>query len=642
MIRKILVANRGEIACRIIRTCREMGIATVAVYSDADRNALHVDLADEAIYLGGSEPSQSYLNIEKVIDASKRSGADALHPGYGFTAENADFARATIDAGIIFIGPSPETIAVMGDKRQAKTVLQNIPFVPGYYGYEQTNSVLHQAANAIGFPIMVKAALGGGGRGMRLVRTADEFRDALDAARRETSQAFGDTTIMLEKFVEDPRHIEVQIVGDRYGNVIAIGERECSIQRRYQKLIEEAPSPALSAGIRQNILETAIEIGRQIEYVNAGTIEFLLAEDGSFYFMEMNTRLQVEHPVTEMIYDIDLVRWQIMIAEGYSLSEIHPKPVQSNGHAIEARIYAEDPRNQFAPSTGEITHWQPANGVRTDSGVRTGDTISMYYDPMIAKVIVHGRDRAETTRKLHQALGNTILLGPRHNIAYLQSILQTPDFIEGDTTTNFVSKHRNLQITEQLLSPIALIAVSIAHDDGTKRWRNMSNHPISHKFTYHDREITMEIMPSKQAGNAAMAIDGEIYEVRFEGKNEQQFSIEVNGYRQTVTVLPGETTGVWWAHCADGTFCLRWQNPLAVPTADTVSTGSLNAPMPGKVTAIHVRPGQNVQPGELLMVVEAMKVEHRIEAPSAGTISEIHFDIGDIVTAKTPLLRLLD
>ncbi|RMG85477.1 MAG: ATP-grasp domain-containing protein, partial [Chloroflexi bacterium] len=443
MISKILIVNRGEIACRIIRTCRAMGIATVAVFSDADAEALHTQLADEAIHIGEAPASASYLNVERLLEVAKTTGVDAIHPGYGFLAENASFAQAVIDAGFIWIGPKPETIAAMGDKRQAKLLLEDVvPVVPGYSGEDQSDDTLIQAADTIGYPIMVKAAAGGGGKGMRQVNAKEALPEALAAARREAKNAFGDDTLILEHVVENPRHIEVQIVGDTQGRVIALGERECSIQRRHQKIIEETPSTALNDAMRTEMLAAAVRIGKKLGYIGAGTIEFLVGDGDKFYFMEMNTRLQVEHPVTEMVYGVDLVRWQILIAEGYSIDSISPTPPLPHGHAIEARIYAEEPENGFLPSTGNVLHWHlPAgdNTVRIDSGVQAGDIISTHYDPMIAKVIAYSPfSREEAIRKLANTLRQVQLFGLQHNIDFLQRVLLHPKHLAGDISTRFL------------------------------------------------------------------------------------------------------------------------------------------------------------------------------------------------------------
>ncbi|MBZ0283063.1 MAG: ATP-grasp domain-containing protein, partial [Anaerolineae bacterium] len=459
MIRKILIANRGEISCRIIRTCREMGITTVAVYSDADVKALHVEMADEAVHLGASAAKESYLNIEKIIAAAKRTGADAIHPGYGFLAENAVFAQAVVDARLIFIGPPPSAIEAMGSKRGAKLMLKGIPTVPGYTGADQSDATLIAEAEKVGYPIMVKASAGGGGKGMRQVNMPDEMPSALEAARREALQAFGDDTLILERVVRNPHHIEVQIFGDQLGNVIAVGERECTIQRRHQKIIEETPSTAMTPKLRAEMFKAAASIGSQLGYYSAGTVEFLVDDALNFYFMEMNTRLQVEHPITEETTGFDLVRWQIMVAEGFPLPDMDVYPA---GHAIEVRIYAEDPANDFLPATGKILRWREPDEVRVDSGIQDGDAVSIYYDPMVAKIIAYGEHRDGAIRRLDHALSQLQLLGLRNNIAFLRRVLTHPDHVAGNITTGFIAQHPELLTDEITLPDVVLVAAGIA------------------------------------------------------------------------------------------------------------------------------------------------------------------------------------
>ena len=429
MIRKVLVANRGEIACRIMRTCAEMGIATVGVFSDVDANAAHVRAADEALRLPGVDATGAYLDIEALIAAARRAGADAVHPGYGFLAENAAFALACREAGLTFIGPEPEVIAQMGSKREAKQLAAaaGVPVVPGYQGDDQSDESFGKEAEEIGYPVMVKASAGGGGKGMRLVEDANALPAALAAARREALAAFGDDTLMLEKVISEPRHIEFQIFGDTHSNIIHLGERECTIQRRFQKVIEETPSTALTPELRARMGAAAIAVGRQLGYTNAGTVEFILDADANFYFLEVNTRLQVEHPITELVTGLDLVRWQILVAEGAVLP-LDQEQVTFTGHAVEARVYAETPARDFLPASGTVPLWIPPSGegVRVDSGLRTGDTVSAYYDPLLAKISAWGPERAEALRRLDHALARVVLLGVHTNIAFLRSVLLHP------------------------------------------------------------------------------------------------------------------------------------------------------------------------------------------------------------------------
>lgn len=642
MIRKILIANRGEIACRIIRTCREMGIATVAVYSDVDARALHVEQADEAIHLGGSAAKESYLNIEKVIAAAKRSGADAVHPGYGFLAENAAFAQAVIDAGLIFIGPSPQAIEAMGSKRGAKLMLKGIPTVPGYMGDDQSDARLIAEAESIGYPIMVKASAGGGGKGMRQVNAPDEMPAALETARREALQAFGDDTLILERVVRSPRHIEVQIFGDQLGNVIALGERECTIQRRHQKIIEETPSTALTPELRARMFEAACSIGAQLGYTSAGTVEFLVDDERNFYFMEMNTRLQVEHPITEETTGFDLVRWQIMIAEGHPLPDMDVYPA---GHAIEVRIYAEDPANEFLPATGKILRWRAPGEVRVDAGVRSGDEVSIYYDPMVAKIIAYGEHRAGAIRRLDYALGQLQLLGLRNNISFLRRVLMHPQHLAGEITTAFIAQHPELLHDDPTVPPAALIALALARSPGANGglqiyWRNNAFRPQREIFRQGEREY--EVLLTPQGGWFYSAqVGGERYSVELVGHADSVISIIVDGHRQKVTVVAGEDEK-WWLH-VDGlgySAMFTWVSPLPEVGRSPAAEGSLHAPMPGQVRAVYVEVGQAVQSGDTLMILEAMKMEHRIKAPYAGVVTALHFSVGQQVQAEAVLLEV--
>jgi geranyl-CoA carboxylase alpha subunit len=637
LIRKILIANRGEIACRIIRTCQQMSISTVAVFSDVDANALHVELADEAVYIGAAPAAQSYLNGEATIAAAKRAGADAIHPGYGFLSENAGFAQAVTDAGLIWIGPPPSVIELMGDKRRAKLALTDIPLVPGYNGDDQSDETLIAAANEIGFPVMVKAAAGGGGKGMRLLQQPADFAESLAAARREAKQAFGDDTLILEKAIQRPRHIEVQLMGDTHGNVMAFGERECSIQRRHQKIIEECPSPALDAELRERIIKTALSIGRQIGYINAGTVEFIFDQDKNFYFLEMNTRLQVEHPVTEAVYNVDLVECQIEVAEGLDLTEQYPNIVFETAKAIEVRLYAEDPSNHFLPTTGKITHWQPTKRERMDHGLKAGQDVTIHYDPMLAKVIVWHwaeKDRAEVIRELDTFLSKIQLFGVKTNLDFLRRLINHPEFIGGDFDTEFIERHSEL-LTDPPVPPLALIAAAIAKTESSgtvNTWRNNPYRPLRHQFSANGETHEISLLP---------VTDG--YQVRI---REQAFrvrafddALEVDGYRQRVFAAPGENDD-WWVHTPDGTFCLMWVSPLPVGTRTAESVGSLRSPMPGQVIRILVESDQQVSKGDILLIIEAMKMEHRISAPTDGKIAAVYYQVGQTVQAGVKLLDL--
>ena len=659
MIRKILIANRGEIACRIARTCRSMGIHSVAVYSDADANALHVTTADEAVHIGGSTATESYLNVENLLDAAKRTGADAIHPGYGFLAENAAFAQSVIDAGLLWIGPPPSAIKAMGSKREAKLMLKDVPLVPGYQGDDQSDDTLINAAAEIGYPLMVKASAGGGGKGMRRVDSADGFPDALAAAKRESAQAFGDDTLILEKFVESPRHIEIQIFGDGRGKVIALGERECSIQRRHQKIIEEAPSPFVDDNLRQHMCDVAVSIGEQLGYTSAGTVEFLVDADKNFYFMEMNTRLQVEHPVTEAVYNVDLVRWQILTADPENPIDIfatywtHPHGTAPlNRHAIEVRVYAEDAANGFLPSTGEIVRWHISknDGLRVDSGIRSGDEISVYYDPMIAKVITYGDSRHEAIRRLDYALSHTSLMGVKNNIAFLRRTLTHPAFVAGETTTQFIDQHSDLFPTESDIPHTALIAAALAdyrqsqtsQRAASTHWRNNPNRAIKTTYTAGDSAYEVRLTPH-DAHTFTAQIAESTFAVRITLENnlllgDGSLSFTVDGHRQQAVIV--QRADDRWVQLDGHTYHLLWQTPLPLPGRLLAAEGSLKAPMPGQIISIHIEAGQSVTTGDTLVTMEAMKMEHRIQAPYNGTVSAVHYSVGDSVQADAVLLEL--
>jgi geranyl-CoA carboxylase alpha subunit len=666
MIRKVLVANRGEIACRITRTCRAMGIATVAVYSDADVNARHVREADEAVHIGESAASASYLNIPTLITAAKRTGSDAIHPGYGFLAERAEFAAACRDAGITFIGPSPEVIARMGDKSAARQLAfaARVPVILGYDDSEQSDERLVTAAREIGFPLMVKAAAGGGGKGMRIVERERDLPEALAAARREAQSAFGDARLLLERLIREPRHIEFQIFGDAQGHIIHLGERECSIQRRHQKVIEETPSVALTPELREKMGEAAVMVGRRLGYTNAGTVEFILAPDGQFYFLEVNTRLQVEHPVTELVTGLDLVRWQIQVAEGHSLP-LMQEQVMFNGHAVEARVYAEDPAQGYLPATGTLALWrEPHNvGVRVDAGVSTGDVIPIYYDPMVAKISAHGVDRTEAVRRLERALGQTLLFGVRNNIAFLRRVLLHPEFVAGETNTAFLERHAadlektsvdEIELSAQEMAALACALQRNVNDESASLagWRNNRNRPLIERFSpleissgsgYSPRNPPVEVQLLPGAGQtfAATTIDGErahSVSVRVVERKGPDLTLIADGLRLHLTAME-TSAGEWWAQLGEGeSIVLRWISPLPEPDVRAKSGDSLAAPMPGQVIALLVTEGQAVRAGDPLVILEAMKMEHTIRAPHDGVVAAIHARPGTQVTASAVLL----
>ncbi|MDX2139404.1 MAG: biotin carboxylase N-terminal domain-containing protein [Chloroflexota bacterium] len=663
MICKLLIANRGEIACRIIRTCREMGIATVAVYSDADARSQHVELADEAVHIGAAPATESYLSIEKMIAAAQRTGAHAIHPGYGFLAENAAFARAVIDAGLIFIGPPADVIEQLGSKIEAKRIAQSVgvPVVPGYDGDDQSDERMTAEAARSGYPIMVKASAGGGGKGMREVTAADDLPTALAAARREAKAAFGDDTLLLEKRIINPRHVEIQIFGDTHGNVIALGERECSIQRRHQKIIEETPSPALDHDLRQRMCDAAVALGKAVGYVNAGTVEFILDADRQFCFLEVNTRLQVEHPVTEMVFQLDLVKLQIEVAEGASLADVRWHP---QGHAIEVRVYAEDVSSGFLPSIGRLLSWNwvsarntpnqsrfwSRNNVIVDSGVRSQDEITQHYDPMIAKIIAFGETRLGAIRRLDYALSRARLLGVKNNIAFLRRILRHEAFVAGDTDTGFLDRYPAL-LAEVPVPTIAWMAAAMAKtlddmpDAAAANFRNNAYRPTRHTFALDDVRQTVEITEQTAAGRTeemrAFTIQmGDVsHKVEVDAYEGRIINFISDGHRQSITVAQGENN-LWWVGVADGTFTLHWIDPLPVGAGVVAGEGSLRAPMPGNVIAVHVTVGKPVAAGDVLLVMEAMKMEHRIKAPHAGIVMAVHYAVGQFAQFGAVLLEI--
>src|SRR5579859_1291364 len=659
IIRKVLIANRGEVACRIMRACRSMGIATVGVFSTVDAQARHVREADEAIYIGDNPATASYLNIPALIQAARLSGADAVHPGYGFLAENADFATACLEAGLIFIGPTPEAIRRMGSKREAKILMQaaDVPTVPGYQGEDQSDATLIAAAQKIGYPLMVKAAAGGGGKGMRVVTEAEALPDALAAARRESLGAFGDDTLILERVIAPARHVEFQIFGDQHGQIIHLGERECSIQRRHQKIIEETPSTALTPELRARMAAAALTVGRTLSYTNAGTVEFILDPTGDFYFLEVNTRLQVEHPVTELVTALDLVRWQILLAEGHSLP-LSQDDITFTGHAIEARVYAEDPANGFLPATGHITVWREPSGegVRVDAGIATGTIVSPYYDPMLAKISAHGVDREEALRRLERALAHTTLFGVRNNLAFLRRVLLHPAHVAGQLSTAFLDHHAG-QLLAPATSPVqgisgietaALVAALARQRTGSplRYWRNNFNRPVIERFSDGESEdtalIEVRLTPISPNRYAAILIHG-AHEAAVALDLREQAGIDItvalDGHLLRATTL-ATGGGGWDVKVGDDSYRLTWRSPLPEPELPAGSAGSLAAPMPGQVLAVLVAQGQAVSAGDPLLILEAMKMEHTIRAPSDGLVAALHFGSGDQVPAGATLVTI--
>ncbi|WP_137939354.1 biotin carboxylase N-terminal domain-containing protein [Chitinivorax sp. B] len=631
MFQRLLIANRGEIACRIIATAQRMGYHTIAVYSDADRQARHVQLADEAVHIGPSPVGESYLSIPRLLAACQVSQAQAVHPGYGFLSENAEFAQACADAGLVFIGPRPDAIHLMGNKRQAKLAMlqAGVSCVPGYEGSDQSDDALCQHADRIGFPVMIKAAAGGGGRGMRLVERGGDLLDGLRSARSEALHAFGSQELILERAILNPRHVEFQILADQHGQVLHLGERDCSIQRRHQKVLEESPCPVMNPTLRQRMGEAAVAAARACGYVGAGTVEFLLAADQQFYFLEMNTRLQVEHPVTELVTGLDLVEWQLRVASGEALPW-QQSDIALHGHAIEVRLYAEDPRQQFLPQTGPILAWQPANDVRIDHGVQVGDCISPYYDPMIAKVIAHGTTRQDAARRLIRALDHTALLGVLHNQQFLADLLRHPAFLAGETHTGFIDQQQ--AGLPSLLPAIpdyldralaaALLHTSAANSRVAADWGRQHLGPQPLMLRMGDQIYTLLI----QVDGNRLAIS----DPQFSDQRCELTLLEMANGCCTYQIGPRRLC----AHFAliDGSLYLATARGQLIvddvthappPRQAAAGNGVLLAPMDGAIVDIRVAVGDKVAAGQLLMVLEAMKIEHQLKVDCAGVVGEL-------------------
>lgn len=650
MLRKLLIANRGEIACRIIRTARELGIRTVAVYSDADRHAQHVQLADESIYIGPAPSAESYLVIDKIIAAAQQTGADAIHPGYGFLSENEDFADACARHQIIFVGPPTSAIAAMGSKSAAKAIMEEagVPLVPGYHGADQTPARLRQAAEEIGYPVMLKAAYGGGGKGMRIIASAAEFDAALESAKREAQAAFGNDKMLLEKYLKNPRHVEIQVFCDEHGNAVYLAERDCSVQRRHQKVIEEAPAPTLASSTRIAMGEAAVRAAQAIDYVGAGTVEFLLDTNNQFYFMEMNTRLQVEHPVTEMVTGQDLVAWQLMIASGEPLP-LAQDQIMVHGHAFEARIYAEDPDHDFLPSTGTLSLLQPpatSAHIRIDSGVIEGDEVSSYYDPMIAKLIVWGENRTVALSRLIRALNDYRIAGVRTNIDFLRRIAGHKKFMQAELTTHFIERyHADLfpVLTPEVITDYAIMATLAEHHEvvtSNSPWQTERafrlNEPrqIVQQYHYQDQLLAIELTATEQTWYHAPS------KTHWQVESHQgHWYFSKNGHRRQAHILATSTEiGVMTEH-AQVRF-LRYQ--VALDQGTTTSAGGLTAPMNGTIVQVLVKPGDQVTAEQPLVIMEAMKMEYTIRAPQAGLVDQVYYQAGDLVSDGAELIRLTE
>jgi geranyl-CoA carboxylase alpha subunit len=635
---KVLIANRGEIALRIMRTARRLGLGVVAVYSDADREALHVRGADQAIRIGGPLPAQSYLRIEAIIAAAKAGGADAVHPGYGFLAENEDFAQACRDADLVFIGPSPEAIKAMGNKAGAKAIMQaaGVPCVPGYQGADQSDGVMLAEAKKIGFPVMIKAVAGGGGRGMRQAEDAARFPDLLRSARSEAQGAFGDPAVILERAIADPRHIEIQVFGDRHGHVIHLGERDCSVQRRHQKLIEEAPSPAVSPELRARMGAIAVAAVKSIGYEGAGTLEFLLDKTGEFYFMEMNTRLQVEHPVTEAITGLDLVELQFRVAAGEPLG-LRQEEIKFFGHAIEVRLCSEDVAHDFMPQSGRMALWQMPDHLRVEQALQSGSEIPPFYDSMIAKIISHGATRDAARRRLIHGLEQTVAFGVTTNQAFLADCLRHPAFSAGEATTAFIGKHRDELVgpRDDVSSDAALAALLLyVTDPYAPPWRNgrtlAATFPIAARIelerVVHDIEIVRE-----RDGDYVASRNGGEYRFEIDQLDCDTTRFRSNGVMESARFF---RDGDWLYALYRGITLAARNLTLAAPaaTAATGSDGKVRAAMNGRVVAVLVKPGERVSAGQPVMTLEAMKMEHVHSAPISGTISAVDVAEGEQVT----------
>lgn len=640
---KVLVANRGEIAVRVMQTAKAMGYQTVAVYSDADRNARHVQEADEAVYIGASKISESYLSIAKIIDACKKTGADAVHPGYGFLSENTDFAQACIDNQITFIGPTASAIELMGSKRLSKIAMieAGVPCVLGYEGDRQDLEYLAAQAKQIGFPIMVKASAGGGGRGMRLVQQSSELVEALQTARSEAENAFGSGELILEKAVIAPRHVEIQVFGDTHGNYIYLFERDCSIQRRHQKVVEEAPCPVMTPELRQQMGEAAVAAAKACAYVGAGTVEFLLDASGAFYFLEMNTRLQVEHPVTELITGLDLVEWQLRVANGEQLP-LKQQELTLNGHAIEVRLYAEDPRQDFLPQTGQVLRWQPATlpNVRIDHGMLATDEVSPFYDPMVAKVIAYGKTREDAIRLLARAVDDCVLLGVNSNKQFLVNLLRHPVVVAGDTNTAFIQQHfqNDSSLHKQVLSleTLAIAAALFSQSNGTAVWRTGLGVPLPLNLKYDDQQIQLQLSTVNNTFTVQLCDQSVCLEVL--ERTAEQLIYLIDGVRRRVQyVLKGEQL---YLDRDNGNIAISNVTYAAPEIADVAGDGKIRAPMDGAVVNILVNKGDQVVKGQTLLILEAMKIQQQIKSDVDGIIDDVLGQQGQQVKKRQMLFTI--
>ncbi|MDE1893706.1 MAG: acetyl/propionyl/methylcrotonyl-CoA carboxylase subunit alpha [Xanthomonadaceae bacterium] len=662
MFERVLIANRGEIACRVIRSCRRLGIHSIAVYSEADRDAQHVRLADEAWPIGGPLPAESYLRIEAILDAAKKSGAQAIHPGYGFLSENTAFSRACQQAGIVFIGPDPESIEAMGSKAAAKHLMAKhaVPLVPGYDGDEQDNGYLAARAHDIGYPLIIKPSAGGGGKGMQIVRSDAEFPEALATAQRVALAAFGDASMLLERYIEQPRHIEFQVFGDRHGQVIHLGERECSAQRRYQKVLEETPSPFLTASTRAAMGAAAVAAARAVDYVGAGTVEFIVAQDGTFFFMEMNTRLQVEHPVTELTHGIDLVEWQLRVANGEALP-LAQGEVASNGHAIEVRLYAEDPDQNFLPGSGKLQTLRlpaPSAHVRLDGGVVEGDTVTIFYDPMIAKLIVFDQDRPQALQRLREALAACEIVGPKSNIGFLERLVRHPAVVEGRIDTGYLDRHLDEFLVGDVAptDPVLFAAATAAllHEEASMAgaatdphspWARADAWRIGHAgkriVALTSRERRFEIEAHGHAGDYRLCHGETGCEVRGARLADDGLSARFDGEARRVP-LHSDAARVLLHDARGQRYSFSRAAAFAWEAKDAAGGNQVIAPMPGRIVLVKAKAGDTVEQGQELLVMEAMKMELALKAPRAGTIESVSASQGEFVEADAVLVRFAE
>jgi 3-methylcrotonyl-CoA carboxylase alpha subunit len=659
MFSKILIANRGEIACRVIKTARRLGIRTVAVYSEADANARHVRLADEAVLLGPAAARESYLVAEKILDAARRTGAQAIHPGYGFLSENADFAEACAAAGVVFIGPPASAIRAMGSKSAAKALMEKaaVPLTPGYHGDNQEPEFLKQQADAIGYPVLIKAAAGGGGKGMRLVDKGEDFIAALASCQREARSSFGNDQVLVEKYITRPRHIEIQVFGDSQGNCVYLFERDCSVQRRHQKVLEEAPAPGMTPERRRQMGEAAVAAAKAVGYVGAGTVEFIANQDGSFYFMEMNTRLQVEHPVTEMITGQDLVEWQLRVAAGEALP-LRQEQLQIRGHALEARIYAEDAGKGFLPSTGRLLHLvPPAEGlnVRVDTGVEEGDEITPHYDPMIAKLIVWDEDREAALARMRQALADYRVVGVTTNIDFLSRLVSCPAFAGADLDTGLIERQQDFLFPESPEVPrdvilTATVAELLREREQAAQQGRRSGDPWS-PWNRRDgwrmniaARRTVSFRVGETQVDVGVAYAGEDWQLTLRNDTllargrllaHDRLAVELEDRRLMASVVAvAEKRHVF---LNSGTYVIERHDPLHLVEAGGAQGGGLTAPMPGKVVALLAQPGP-VAKGTPLLILEAMKMEHTITAPKQGNLKGFRYAVGEQVADGAELV----